>query len=372
MAKVFYITGGLGSGKTLAALDRIRSYLSQGRRVATNVNLNLEHLCNAENKHSRVMRIPDAPTIGDLRAIGYGSDTQADHTHGLLVLDELGTWFNARDFGNKGRMDVIKWMIHMRKRRWDVCFIVQDFGMVDKQARGNIAQYLVTCLNSKDSWLFRWLPKFHVATVRSTSTRSIDDRWIYSGKDLYQAYDTEQLFHTTDDDGIIDSDAEMSAAEEASRQKNGLYCLLPPGYFAQEEKQVIESRFAQVNRGRKIVVFSVLGLIFSSVAYAFIPEAAPAEPLQELADPGSAVHIDQAPGSPLPPVFVPPSVLDDLRTWRMFSYTRINGKTKVEITDGHRIFSMAQVAELGVQVRYVGNRSLVLADRTGDTVTLKF
>ncbi len=38
---VNFLTGKLGSGKTLCVVGKIRDYLKQGRRVATNLDLNL-------------------------------------------------------------------------------------------------------------------------------------------------------------------------------------------------------------------------------------------------------------------------------------------------------------------------------------------
>lgn len=372
MAKVYFITGSLGSGKTLAAITMVRDYLQQGRRVATNVNLNLEYLCNDENKHSRVIRVPDAPEINDLRAIGFGSQESKDETHGLLLLDELGTWFNSRDFASKGRLEVVKWMIHMRKRRWDVVFIVQDFSMVDKQARGNIAQYLVTCQNSKTMWLFKPLPKFHTATVRMTATKMITDRWIYKGADVYNAYDTEQLFHTGGDDGIVDSDAEMSAAEKKSKALNGLYCVLPPGYYGDDEKQVIRERFRKVNRFRSIVVASVAASLVVAAVFFFLPPPQIAQ-ADIAADP--AAPSDPSLLSAPPAQVEPPEPVGALRYegWRITGMSYIGGKfTHVQLTNGVNVESLDDVIARGMTVRHVRGRAMAISDPSGVFVVLKF
>lgn len=255
---VYFVTGSLGGGKSLCAVDRIRQYLARGRKVATNMNLHLEHVCNAENHYSRVIRIPDAPTISDLSIIGYGSDEAGDRNHGLLVLDELGTWFNARDFGDKGRKDVIKYCIHLRKRRWDVLFIVQDIGMVDKQIRGNITQYLVFCQSSHDMWLLKPFPKFHIATVRLRSKIKVDSWW-YRGRDLYPMYDTEQLYQTAASSEVLATDDDMEEREQAYRDMNGLYCLLPPAYLGADVQASIRGRHASIVAGkRKVWLFMAL------------------------------------------------------------------------------------------------------------------
>jgi len=161
-----FVTGGLGDGKSLYCVARIKQALAEGRKVATNYNLDLQAVCRPVNNWSRVVRVPDAPSVNDLRAIGLGSDDPK--SHGLLVLDELGTWFNARDFANKDRPKVLKYCIHLRKKRWHVLFIVQDFSMVDKQLRGGMTTFLTSCRSShKGWWLFRLLPEFFFASVRN-------------------------------------------------------------------------------------------------------------------------------------------------------------------------------------------------------------
>lgn len=376
MAKVYFITGSLGSGKTLAGLDMVRKYLIEGRRVATNVNLHLEHLCSADNKYSRVIRVPDAPEINDLRAIGYGSDSSDDATHGLLLLDELGTWFNSRDFASKGRLEVIKWMIHMRKRRWDVAFIVQDFGMVDKQARGNIAQYLVSCQNSKTMWLFKLLPKFHVATVRMTATKMITDRWFYRGTDLYNAYDTEQLFHTGDDDSIVDADAEMSIAEKRSKAKNGLYCLLPPGYFSAAEKQQISDRFSDINNRHRTILAAAACFVLVVVASIFWPGTQDASAVETEPEPDSA-QIQSQPSDSIPAptdrVIVELQGVQQYSGWRVRSYSYIGGRlVRSDFTDGIRTRSMEDLISEGLRVSYPMSRTIKVSDDRGEFVLLHY
>lgn len=268
---VYFVTGSLGGGKSLCAVDRIRQYLLRGRKVATNMNLHLEHICNADNNYTRVIRIPDAPTIADLSMIGFGSDEAGDKNHGLLVLDELGTWFNARDFSDKSRKDVIKYCIHLRKRRWDVLFIVQDVGMVDKQIRGNITQYLVFCQSSHDMWLLKLLPKFHVATVRLRSKIKVDSWW-YRGRDLFPMYDTEQLYQTSHaSDGVISVDEDMDEREKRYMQLNGLYTLLPPAYLGADVQASIRQRITRIKRGKRNVwVFAAL-LVVNWFAWLYGP-----------------------------------------------------------------------------------------------------
>ena len=103
---VYFITGKLGSGKTLVSIGKIRDTLNKGCKVATNIDLNLHKLISSKSKNSVVYRIPDKPTLIDLENIGIGNTTYNEEKNGLLVLDECGTWFNSRSWGDKSRQDV--------------------------------------------------------------------------------------------------------------------------------------------------------------------------------------------------------------------------------------------------------------------------
>src|SRR5690349_9318508 len=119
------VTGKLGAGKSLVCVGKIQDYLMAGRRVATNLDLYLERLLPSRARKVQCVRLPDKPTAADLELLGSGNDTPDESQNGLIVLDELGTWLNARQWGDKERQPVIDWLLHSRKKGWDVMFIVQ-------------------------------------------------------------------------------------------------------------------------------------------------------------------------------------------------------------------------------------------------------
>lgn len=207
---VYLIAGRLGAGKTLAAVGRIRQALRDGRRVATNLNLDLAALGCA----SRVdcIRLPDKPTGEELLALGHGNPGSYDESrNGLLVLDELSSWLNARTWGDKARQGVLDFMIHSRKLGWDVYLIAQSLQQLDKQLRDSLVEYHVICRRMDRlklplvGGLVRALsfgrlsgrmPRVHVGFVRYGTDRDsiLVERWTFRGVDLFAAYDTRQRF----------------------------------------------------------------------------------------------------------------------------------------------------------------------------------
>lgn len=205
---VYFVTGKLGSGKTLCAVGRIRDKLNAGLPVATNLDLKLYNLISPKSKNALVYRLPDKPKVVDFKMIGKGNTTYDEEKNGLIVLDECGTWFNSRTWNDKSRQEVINYLLHIRKLGWDVIFIVQDIHIVDKQARMALAELVVYC-RRLDKMKIPFLtfafslvgikfnmPKLHMALVKyGDSQASITvDRWWYFGHDLYDAYDTKQVF----------------------------------------------------------------------------------------------------------------------------------------------------------------------------------
>lgn len=205
---VYFITGKLGSGKTLVCVGKAQEYLQKNKPVATNLDLNIEKLVKRNSK-ATYYRLPDKPRIEDLNAIGRGSDDVDESTYGLIVLDECGTWLNTRSWNDKERAKFIDWMLHARKLGWDILFIIQDISMIDKQVRDALCEHLVVCRRLDRmkipfiSSIVKTLtgirvtaPKIHVAKVfyGDTETSVVTDRWTYTGKSLYSAYDTRQIF----------------------------------------------------------------------------------------------------------------------------------------------------------------------------------
>jgi len=219
-----FVTGKLRQGKTLASIDRIKKTLQKGNPVATNIDLNLKMMFGRNARNIYVVRIPDRPSHFDLEVIGRAYKGAYDESrNGLLVLDECGDWFNARNWSDKGRAEVNTWFRHAGKLGWSVDLIVQDIEIVDSQARKALAASIARCkrmdkvaipfVTTFCKWVFgiNVRPnKFHMARVED-SDGVFQDRWVYKGTHLYATYDTTQIFR---DD-----------------YPHGSYCMLTPWHI---------------------------------------------------------------------------------------------------------------------------------------------
>jgi len=239
---VYFITGKLGAGKSLASVGRIFDYLSRGRPVATNLDIFPYNYYSHFKKELNLIRIPDKPQVQDLESLGSGNTSYDEEKNGLLVLDECGTWFNSRNWNDKSRKDVIDWFLHARKYGWDIIFLVQDVSLVDKQAREALCEHLGVCrrldrLSIPIIGLFYKiftgrplrLPRMHMAKIHYGDNEQAltSDRWLYRGSSFYNAYDTKQVF----------VEDELAAN----------YCVLPP-FFTHgryEQKQGIKEKLVR-------------------------------------------------------------------------------------------------------------------------------
>lgn len=212
---VWSVEGKLGTGKTKFCVWRAQEAIRQGRRVASNVDLFMDKL--TPERRATYIRVPDKPTAFDLDAIGSGNPESYDEDrNGILILDELGTWLNSRSFGDKERAGLIDWLIHARKKGWDVYLIVQDQGMIDKQVRESLIEYQCRCIRLDKIKIpvvgsilgafhkkLKYLPRMHVTTARVGYGQNaiVAERWTYRGDDLHAAYDTRQVFTSNYPDG---------------------------------------------------------------------------------------------------------------------------------------------------------------------------
>lgn len=203
----FAVTGKKRSGKGLFCAGLIRDALLAGKRVATNMDFFPENVLPCTVK-SHYIRLPDCPTVADFEAIGKGNDIVDDEQNGIIVLDEASKFFNSRDFADKNRKLLLDWLIHSGKLGWDVYYQMQGLIQVDKQLRETQVEYHIAVKNTS-KWPIPFItpflrlfainlrfPKMHVGICRygcAPDALIVERKW-YRAKDLYDAYDTRQVF----------------------------------------------------------------------------------------------------------------------------------------------------------------------------------
>lgn len=216
-----FVTGKLGSGKTLVSVGIAMDYLNRGAKVATNVDFYPESFPNKQNKSVRIVRLPDHPKSYDLANLGVGNPTLEKGLDGnyrpsnnydskqnsLLLLDELAQFMNSRNWNDSDRKSLISHLVLLRKLGWDAYFIVQDIDMIDKQIRESLASETGYC-NAMSKFNFPLLspiyklltgsplkcPSFHRVTYRDghSITGIKTDGAFYKGTRYYSVYNTAQ------------------------------------------------------------------------------------------------------------------------------------------------------------------------------------
>ena len=245
---VYSVEGKLGTGKTKFCVWRAQQALLDGRRVASNVDLQLDKL--TPRRKTTYIRLPDKPRAHDLEAAGHGNpDSYDEEKNGVMILDELGTWLNARSFQDKDRAPLLDWLIHARKFGWDVYLIVQDANMIDKQVREALIEYQIKCFRGDKIKIpfvggllstihKRWgyLPKFHIAAARVGSGQNaiVAERWMFKGTDLHTSYDTRQVFRS---DYEHASYSVLYPGEVPERKPSIFYTLR--NYFIRHKRKII-------------------------------------------------------------------------------------------------------------------------------------
>jgi hypothetical protein len=123
----------------------------------------------------------------------YGHESQA-----LLVIDEAGIFFNARDWNVKGeeRKAWIKFFSQSRKLGYDIILITQDVRMVDRQIR-SMCEYEVVHRKMNNYKFFKFLPFTWFMAIKYWNgmrhVRGSMSTYIYR-KNVADRYDTMKLF----------------------------------------------------------------------------------------------------------------------------------------------------------------------------------
>lgn len=266
----YCVTGALGGGKSIVCVGIIKKALEDKKKVATNLDLHLENMVHQDAKKVRALRTPDVPNYESLMqlGLGYDGDFKGDSFNGVLVLDECAKWLNSRDFSNKSRKGLVDFFIHSRKRRWDVYFIIQHVDALDKQFRDLFVEHMVYCSRSDRhkipfiSPVYKFftgsrlpMPRVHIANVFYCigGKETHIENWVYRGNDLFNAYNTEQIF-------------------DEHEGQTGVSTYLSP-YYTKGRYTTQLQRFKEACKAFKVSHFFLIGLLLGGfAAQAFVSD----------------------------------------------------------------------------------------------------
>ena len=183
---IHLFTGRFGAGKTSCVVYLARKYAKKYPQLTILTNMKLENF----PKHTKILELNTAQDI-----LNAPNDT-------LVIIDEIGTIFNSRDFSS-GKTAVPKVLFQQlcqcRHRRIMIYGSVQRFNLLDKQIRDISADVTVCSIRFKH-------PFSRLCTMR---TFDIEEYETYQANRLYvprpyvinayvQSEMTRQLYDTTE------------------------------------------------------------------------------------------------------------------------------------------------------------------------------
>lgn len=142
-AQVWGITGNLGGGKTLSAVEMAVRGLACDYFVVSNIELCMDEVCRdlGERVRGLYMRVdldsadPNSWPCGDPR--GSGGSRRV-----LVILDEVAEWFDQYAGSSPQVRKFLSWLRHSSKRGQDVVLVVQRKEFLAKSLRILVARWV--------------------------------------------------------------------------------------------------------------------------------------------------------------------------------------------------------------------------------------
>lgn len=281
---ITFVAAETGGGKGIFSVIEIENYLKANRRVATNMDLYLEHF-DDELAANTVERLPDKPTRQHMLDLGFGSDPEDKNKHhyGLIVLDEISLFLDTKR--STEFVGLYNWFKQRRKFHWDIIFICQHPDQIQDEFYKALCNQLVMC-QERDlipipyfGPLLRGLGlsgnmsdgHFYTRYMGKSTMDRIIETVPYENKPHRKKYDTDQFF----DDGIDlvgDELLDMRAS----------YCYLPKHYLIernylgikQEEQEMAKPDY-QLKSQLKFKTIGILIVLAISIYMIFRPSSTP-------------------------------------------------------------------------------------------------
>lgn len=145
-----------GTGKSYHAMCEGLSYVYRGKYVVANFPVEFGYKKKDVGASKRWI-YKDYINVDYLVALSMERGFYGREGSCLLIVDEAGIMFNAREWQNRhnDRMEWIKFFSQSRKLGYDVILVAQDERMIDRQIR-NVHEWVVKHVSMHE--YFRWLP----------------------------------------------------------------------------------------------------------------------------------------------------------------------------------------------------------------------
>lgn len=144
-AQIWGITGNLGGGKTLSAVEMAVRAMASGYYVVTNIDLHMDAVCRDVGSRARALyrRVdlsapdcrPDEWPSGDPRGTVGGRRV-------LVIIDEVAEWFDQYSATSPQVRSFLSWLRHSSKRSQDVVLVVQRKEFLAKALRILVARWI--------------------------------------------------------------------------------------------------------------------------------------------------------------------------------------------------------------------------------------
>lgn len=156
--QIWGISGNLGGGKTLSAVEMAVRAMASGYFVCTNIQLKMEDVVSELGSRARgLFRLvdpegddPSSWPCGDPR--GSGGNRRV-----LVILDEVAEWFDQYSGSSPVVRRFLSWLRHSSKRGQDVVLIVQRKEFLAKSLRILVSRWIWV----EDLAVWR-IPKFRI------------------------------------------------------------------------------------------------------------------------------------------------------------------------------------------------------------------
>lgn len=198
-------TGTVGSGKSYHAIVEGLRYIERRRHVIANFPIKSKKTVFFKRFEKAIKErwiYMEEITVDKLIEMSISKGWYGKESQCLLVFDEAGTVFNARDWNVKPseRKEWIKFFSQSRKLGYDVIMIAQDMRMIDRQIR-SLSEYEVKHKDLRKYLWFRYLPIRCFAAVYHWSGGKFRGsvRFIVFRKSIANRYDTFRLFNYAQD-----------------------------------------------------------------------------------------------------------------------------------------------------------------------------